>query len=322
VAVYTHISFEEVSKITSEYPIGTLKECIGITEGVSNTNFLLITADNKYIYTIFEDVVNKDDLPYFIGLMKHLSNRKISCPEPIASNNNDYSYYVRDKASVLTSFLSGKSTKKIKNIHCKSLGEAMSKMHIASVGFNQKRTNDSSVFSVWNKIFPLIEEKVDRISSGLREELISAYKLIEEKWPSNLSVGVIHGDLFPDNVFFDGDEVSGIIDFYYACNDFYIYDLAICINSWCFEDNASFNITKAKHLLQGYNNVRKLSEEELESLPILCAGAALRFLLTRIYDFLNQDESANVVVKDPMEKLKILRFHMQVKSVREYGINI
>jgi len=320
VAVYTNISFEEINEIASKYPIGNVKDFIGITEGVSNSNFLLVTADDKYIYTIFEDVVSKDDLPYFLGLMLHLSGKGISCPQPIADNNNEYIYIVKDKSSLITSFLSGKSTKRISNAHCKSLGESMSKMHLASEGFQQERDNDSSVFSVWDRVFPLVEDRVNEISIDLKDELISAHKLIESNWPTNLSKGVIHGDLFPDNVFFNGDDVSGIIDFYYACNDYYIYDLSICMNSWCFEENASFNITKAKNLLLGYNNVRQLSDDELESLPILCAGAALRFLLTRIYDFLNQDESANVVVKDPIEKLKILRFHMQVKTVREYGI--
>lgn len=318
-AVYTEISDSDFASLLKKFDIGNLASYRGITEGVENTNYLLETDKAKFIATIYEKRVDVSELPFFLELMEHLAKAQIPCPLPVHDKSGNILQEMAGKKLTITSFLEGKWPRAIKNAHCLEVGKIMARMHLASQNFNLTRKNKMSL-PAWKEIYSRIAKNADSVKSGLSNEIKSALQEIEKKWPKNLPSGVIHADLFPDNVFFIEDKLTGILDFYFACNDFFAYDLAITMNAWCFENGREFNITKANALLSGYNQVRKLTEEEKSYLPILCTGAAMRFLLSRLYDWLNKVEGAVVVPKDPIEYLNKLRFHQNVKNVSEYGI--
>ena len=203
--------------------------------------------------------------------------------------------------------------------HCAAVGEALARLHLAGADFPTRRRNALSVDG-WRPLYVAAAAGADTVQPGLRDAIERQLTLLEGSWPSGLPDGVIHADLFPDNVFFLGDQLSGLIDFYFACTDALAYDVAICLSAWCFEPDHSFNVTKARALLGAYGRERPLSEAEQDALPLLARGAALRFLLTRLVDFLNVPEGALVKPKDPLEYVRALRFHQSVDSVRDYGI--
>jgi len=319
-AVYTHLSDEDIQEIATQYGLGNVTSWHGITEGIENTNYLLNTEKQNVILTIYEKRLNTDDLPFFLNLKKHLAANGIACPVPLHTIENKKTITAYNKTAAVVSFLEGKSTDTIRNPHLTELGCAIAKMHNAADGFDMERTNDLSVQG-WKELIEHIVNEPEKIDDSFKEYITDEYSFLEKNWPHNLSSGVIHADLFPDNVFFDEqDTLSGIIDFYFACNDIFLYDVAIALNAWCFEPRHDFNITKAGLLLKAYHAVREINEEEREALPILCRGAALRFLLTRIYDFLNPVAGAVVTAKDPKEYVQKLRFHQQVEHYTEYGI--
>ncbi|NDF12933.1 MAG: homoserine kinase [Proteobacteria bacterium] len=318
-AVYTHIDKKDIAQFLSRYDAGELTSFKGIAEGVENSNFLIQTSEGKYILTVYEKRVSEQELPFFTGLMDHLSHKSIPCPSPIKDRKGNALQTLKGKPAAMVSFLKGDSVKNIKTIHCREVGRALAEMHLATEGFKHSRINSMGVQN-WRKIFDSCKAKMDAVEKGVAAELENCLERIESHWPKRLPAGVIHADLFPDNVFFLEDTLSGMIDFYFACNDFFAYDIAVCLNSWCFEGKTEFNITKARHMLSAYDEVRPFSEEERNALPVLASGAALRFLLSRLYDWLNQVEGAMVTPKDPKEYLKKLRFHMQVKSAAEYGL--
>ncbi len=319
-AVYTNISDDALISLLVSYDIGEFVACTPISEGVSNSNYLVETQSGKFIFTIYEHLVAPEDVPFFLELMKHLASQGIACPVPVADKQGAMVQVVDGKPAAFTSFLAGKATRQIRNVHCKALGKAMADLHLAAADFPMQRVNDASPSIIAQRLFHRVEDKLEELETGLRSELLEARQAIEAAWPKALPTGIIHGDLFPDNIFFLKDSCSGIIDFYFACNDFFSYDLAICLNSWCFEHGTEFNITKAKHILRQYSKVRALERAEQEALPILAAGAALRFLMTRLYDWLCPTEGALVQAKDPREYLAKLRFHLEVKSSAEYGL--
>jgi homoserine kinase type II len=321
-AVYTHISESQFSELIAQYDVGSLVAFKGIAEGVSNTNYLVETTSDKYIATVYESNTNVSHLPFYWGLMKHLHGDGIPVPLPIHDNNNDILKRVDGCAFALVSFVPGKWPKTIRNAHCKEIGKAMACMHRSAISFVPELPNQLSV-SGWRCTFESVKDQIDgKFGKGVSAEINDALVYVEQNWPTEgeLPYGVIHGDLFPDNVFFEGEKLSALIDFYLSCNDFFAYDIAITLNAWCFEHGTEFNITKAKQLLKGYNAEKPLTEGELNALPLLCVGASLRFLISRLSDYFNQVEGAIVTVKDPSEYLKILRFHLQVKSSREYGL--
>ncbi len=320
-AVYTDITNEELDALLREYEIGDALSCKGIAEGVENSNFLLHTQTGFYILTLYEKRVNKDDLPFFLGLMEHLAEEGFVSPTPIATKTGETLTEVAGRPAAIISFLEGRSVRRPTPDHCAFLGDTLAKMHLAAANFQIERPNTLSVHS-WRALFNdcLSNPQDTSIKQSEISEIEAELSFLEGQWPSNLPTGVIHADLFPDNIFFLNDQVSGVIDYYFACNDFLIYDLAICINAWCFETDASFNITKARKMLKAYGKVREISEAELEALPLLCRGAALRFYLTRLYDWLNQIEGALVKPKNPAEYLKKIRFLQDVKTVSAYGI--
>ena len=263
--------------------------------------------------------MNKEDLPFYLNLMQHLAKKKVPCPVPIQNKHGSNLSEVNGRPCAIVSFLQGKNTKNIRNEHLSELGASLAKMHIAASDFDMELKNNFSL-SAWGSLFNSVRDEVDSLRSGLKSEVEDELGNYTVNWPKSLYSGVVHADLFPDNVFFQDGKLVGLIDYYFACNDYLMYDLAVCLNAWCFENNNEFNITKAKKFLNSYNQVRKISEEELNALPVLAGGAALRFLLTRLYDWFNPVEGALVKPKDPMEYLEKLRFHNGIKSHSEYGL--
>jgi len=319
VAVYTDINEDDLKRFLQEYDVGELTSYKGIAEGVENSNFLLHTTRDPLILTLYEKRVEKADLPFFLGLMQHLSARGLSCPLPLPRRDNELLGELSGRPAALISFLEGMWLRKPEARHCREVGKALAQMHLAGEGFSLKRPNALSLQG-WRTLWDKSAERADEVETGLQEEISSELEFLSAQWPHELPAGVIHADLFQDNVFFLGDELSGLIDFYFACNDLLAYDVSICLNAWCFEKDGAYNVTKGRALLEGYQAIRPLSQEELAALPVLARGSAMRFFLTRLYDWLTTPAGALVVKKDPLEYLRKLRFHRQIASVAEYGI--
>jgi len=317
-AVYTEVTDEELVQFIAGYNIGIPLSFKGIAEGVENTNYLVQTESGPHILTLYEKRVAVEDLPFFLGLMEHLAESGFSCPVPVRDRNGQMLSELAGRPAAIITFLEGLWVRRPSAVHCAALGETLAKLHLAGQSFGMKRKNALTVPG-WRPLHEAASGGADTIAPGLDAEVGEELSALEASWPSNLPEGIIHADLFPDNVFFLGEKVSGVIDFYFACNDVLAYDIAICLNAWCFEPDNSFNITKARALLHSYAGLRPFTDEEFEALPILARGAALRFLLTRIYDWLNTSPDALVKPKDPMEYVRKLRFHRSVKSARDYG---
>ncbi|MAA96890.1 MAG: homoserine kinase [Stappia sp.] len=319
-AVYTDVSDEELVGFVAGYDIGEVLALKGIAEGVENSNYLLHTRQGYFILTLYEKRVEPADLPFFLGLMQHLAARGISCPQPVANRAGETLGALAGRPAAVITFLDGMWVRRPQRVHCAELGKTLAEFHNAGRDFGIVRPNVLSVGS-WRPLFAQSRDQADTIVEGLAGELTEELDVLEAKWPDDLPAGVIHADLFPDNVFFIGERLSGLIDFYFACNDALAYDLAICLNAWCFEPDLSFNVTKARALLNGYRSVRELTPAEFDSLPLLARGAALRFLLTRLHDWLRVPEGALVTPKDPREYLRKLRFHQSVVTAADYGLS-
>ncbi|MCA6105841.1 homoserine kinase [Bradyrhizobium cenepequi] len=318
-AVYTDVAAEELAEFLKGYDIGDLLSYKGIAEGVENSNFLLHTSRAAFILTLYEKRVAEDDLPYFLSLMAHLAERGVSCPQPARNRNGEVYSRLAGRPAAIINFLEGMWPRRPNVGHCGAVGEALAKMHLAGIDFPMFRKNPLSVAG-WRPLFDLASSRADSVQVGLREFVERELEYLEANWPTDLPVGVIHADLFPDNVFFLGDRLSGLIDFPFSCNDILAYDVAICLNAWCFEPDHSFNATKARALLNAYGRARPLSQGEQAALPLLARGAALRFLLTRLVDFLNVPPGALVKPKDPLEYVRKLRFQQSVKTLSDYGV--
>ncbi|HEX5932189.1 MAG TPA: homoserine kinase [Methyloceanibacter sp.] len=318
-AVYTDVSDEELEAFIGSYAIGALTSFKGIAEGVENSNYLVHTESGRYILTLYEKRVSREDLPYFLALMQHLAARGITCPLPVKDRDGQTLKVLAGRPAALITFLDGLWVRRPGIEHCAGLGDALARFHLAGRDFPMARANSLSLPG-WQALFAMIGGGAERVAQGLSGVIEKELRHLEANWPKDLPEGVIHADLFPDNVFFLGDKISGLIDFYFACNDMLAYDVAVCLNAWCFETDGSFNVTKARALLEAYEAVRRLTRAELDRLPTLARGAALRFLLTRTYDLINTDANALVKTKDPGEYLRKLRFHQRVKSTRDYGL--
>jgi homoserine kinase type II len=319
VAVYTDVSFEELETVLAAYDVGQPLSFKGIAEGVENSNFYLQTTRGGYFLTLYEKRVSEADLPFFLGLMEHLAGRGIRCPEPIRRRDGAQWSVVNGRPGALVSFLNGLSLRRPEPAHCAAAGEALAGLHAAGADFALARANALGPHG-WGELVEKTAEGAEGIETGLRALIAGAYRDALAGWPQGLPSGVIHADLFPDNVLFMNAAVSGLIDFYFACNDAYAYDLAVMLNAWCFESDGSYNITKGRSLIGAYRKARPLTADEIAALPVLCAGAALRFLLTRLYDALNHDPDALVRPKDPRDFSRRLRFHRQVRQASEYGL--
>ena len=319
-AVYTDVAADELAEFLGRYDLSELLSYKGIAEGVENSNFLLHTTAGYFILTLYEKRVAKGDLPFFLGLMTHLASHGINCPQPVLTRSGEALSTLVGRPAAIINFLEGIWPRKPGVTHCAGVGQALAKMHLAGHDFSMIRANALSV-SGWRPLFELAASRADEVQHGLRAFIGAELDHLEGGvWPTDLPQGVIHADLFPDNVFFLGERLSGIIDFTFACNDTLAYDVAICLNAWCFETDCSFNVTKARAFLNAYGRERELSQAEQDALPLLARGAALRFLLTRLVDFLNVPQGALVRPKDPLEYVRKLRFQQSVAGVRDYGV--
>ena len=319
-AVYTPIDDLSLAAFLADYDLGEALALEGISEGVENSNYRLITVRGRFILTLYEKRVSPDDLPFFLDLMDHLAAKGVPCPTPIHGRDGHALRTLCGRPAALVSFLDGASPRRLDAGHCAALGRALAGLHLAGADFTGHRPNALSVDG-WRPLFEACRGGADRVQHGLGAELGRELADLERHWPRDLPQGVIHADLFPDNVFFQGRELTGIIDFYFACVDIVAYDLAICLNAWCFEPDGAFNITKARQLLAAYRAERPFTGRELEALPLLARGAAVRFLLTRLFDWQNQVEGALVKPKDPLEYLDKLRFHRGLSGPGAYGLD-
>ncbi len=318
-AVYTEVTDEAVQAFAAQYDLGDVLSLKGIAEGVENSNFLMVTTQGPFILTLYEKRVAEADLPFFIGVMRHLAERGIACPLPLPGRDGVVLRRLADRPAAIVSFLEGMWPRRIQPRHCAALGAGLAAMHLAGADFAMRRVNDLSV-SGWRPLLQRSEDRAHEVRPDLAESLDAELLYLESHWPEDLPAGLIHADLFPDNVFFKGESLSGFIDFYFSCTDFFAYDLAVCLNAWCFEPDGQFNVTKARLMLSNYRKVRPVCARELEVLPLLARGAALRFLLTRLYDWLHHPEGALVKPKDPLEYWSKLRFHQEVQSPGAYGL--
>jgi len=319
-AVYTDVTDEELQQFLVGYGIGGLLSYKGIAEGVENSNFLLHTTDGFFILTLYEKRVAAGDLPFFLNLIEHLAARGLTCPQPVRNRGGEALGRLANRPAAIVTFLDGMWIRRPSAAHCAAVGDALAKLHLAGADFGMTRHNALSVEG-WRSLVDTAGARADTVQQGLGQAIAKELALLEHEWPGNLPQGVIHADLFPDNVFFLGDRLSGLIDFYFACTDALAYDVAICLNAWCFEADHSYNITKGRALLNGYMRARKLTAPEIAALPTLCRGAALRFLLTRLVDWLEVPPGALVKPKDPLEYHRKLRFHQASVSARDYGID-
>lgn len=318
-AVYTDVTAEDLTAFLTNYDLGDVLSYKGIAEGVENSNFLLHTSRGYFILTLYEKRVAAGDLPFFLGLMEHLALRGLTCPQPVRNRVGTSQGMLAGRPAAIVTFLDGMWLRRPSAGHCAALGEALARLHLAGADFPLTRVNALSVDG-WRPLYETAKTGADGLQPGLSDAIDRELVFLDRAWPRNLEKGVIHADLFPDNVFFLGDKLSGLIDFYFACTDTLAYDIAICLNAWCFEPDHSYNVTKGRALLRAYMNLRPLSTMERDALPLLARGAAMRFLLTRLVDWLDVPPGALVKPKDPLEYFRKLRFHQAVASARDYGI--
>ena len=319
-AVYTEVSDDDLARFVAGYPIGAVLSFKGIAEGVENTNYLLRTESGPYILTLYERRVQRDDLPFYLGLMEHLAGNGLRCPTPVHDRTGAMLQELAGRPAVLVTFLDGIWIRRPRVEHCAAVGTALAEMHLAGRGFALRRENALGLDG-WRPLYARFSDQADAINPGLGKVIDAELDHLEANWPRDIPQGVIHADLFPDNVFFIQDRLSGLIDFYFACNDAFAYDVAVCLNAWCFEPDHSFNLTKGMAMLRAYDAVRPLDAVERANLPLLARGSALRFLLTRAYDWINTPANAMVKRKDPLEYLRRLRFHQSIASASEYGLD-
>jgi homoserine kinase type II len=318
-AVYTEVSDDHLAAFLTDYDIGTVVAFRGIAEGVENSNFSLRTTGGDFILTLYEKRVDPAELPWFLGLMEHLAQRHIVCPQPVRGRDGHALRRLCGRHAAITTFLPGVWPRRVRVEHCAPVGAALAALHLAGAGYAPRRVNALGPHG-WVPLLERTRTRADEVRAGLGAELDQVLTRIVGAWPADLPVGHIHADLFPDNVFFLDGKLSGLIDFYFAATDIFAYDIAVCLNAWCFEADFSFNVTKARALLAAYSATRPLSSAEQAALPILCQGAAIRFLLTRLFDWLNTPSGALVTRKDPLEYLRRLRFHLTARDEHAYGL--
>ena len=319
-AVYTDVAADDLAQFLSSYDLGELLAYKGIAEGVENSNFLLHTGRGYFILTLYEKRVAEKDLPFFLALMEHLAARGINCPQPVKNRTGGMLGRLAGRPAAIVTFLEGLWIRRPSAAHCAAVGEALARLHLAGADFARRRANALGIAN-WHPLYEQAKARGDSVREGLCAEIARELAALERDWPRDLPEGVIHADLFPDNVFFLGETLSGLIDFYFACTDTLAFDVAICLNAWCFEPDHSYNVTTGRALLNAYAKARALTAAERAALPVLARGAAMRFLLTRLIDWLAVPDGALVKPKDPLEYYRKLRFHQSVKSTGDYGFD-
>ena len=318
-AVYTQVDDQTLSEFLRKYDVGEAISFKGIAEGVENSNYLLETTKNRFILTLYEKRANPEDLPYFLDMMEHLADNGVNAPLPIRDKNGNSLQMLAGRPACMISFLTGVSVNHISEGHCAELGETLASMHLALSGYKATRPNDLGLAG-WQELASETQDRADEVMPGLSDIIKKELAFLSENWPQALPEGNIHADLFPDNVLFTGETITGLIDFYFGCTDYLAYDIAVCINAWCFDANHQFEANKAKRLVEMYDTYRSLTQHELNALPVLCRGAAMRFLLTRLYDWLNPVADAVVRPKDPKEYVEKLKFHQSVEDAASYVV--
>ena len=318
-AVYTEVTDEALAGFVADYDLGTVIAFRGIAEGVENSNFSLRTSTGDFILTLYEKRVDPAELPWFLGLMEHLARGGITCPQPVRDRDGVALRQLAGRPACVTTFLPGVWPRRVRPMHCGPVGDALAALHLAGSSYAAERPNALGPAG-WRPLLDRSLPRADEVQPGLGDQLSHALDRILADWPTALPRGQIHADLFPDNVFFLDGCLSGLIDFYFAATDLFAYDLAVCLNAWCFEPDLQFNVTKARAMLAAYDARRPLSKAECRALPVLCQGAAIRFLLTRLYDWLNTPAGAFVTRKDPLDYLGRLRFHLGAKDEHAYGL--
>ncbi len=319
-AVFTPITRRDLDDFIAEYDLGPVIAFEGILEGVENTNYTLQTESGRYVLTLYEKRVAAEDLPFFLGLMEHLAAHGIACPVPIRGRDGRSLRRLCGRPAAITSFLEGRQVNRISDPHCRQVGAALAALHKSGASYPLRRANSLSVAG-WRTLLAATAGRAHEIAPNLVETIEAEIAALESAWPGHLPSGIIHGDLFPDNVFFRGERLSGIIDFYFACEDALVYDVAICLNAWCFDRTGVFHPARAAQLFAGYGSVRALSAPEVAAFPRLARGAAVRFLLTRVYDTLHPPQGALVEPKEPLDYLKRLEFHRAASGAGAYGLS-
>ena len=320
-AVYTKINKSDISFINKQFGIEEIISFQGIKKGIENTNYLLKSKNKKFILTIFEKRVSNKEIPFFMKLMDKLNNSKINCPKPLKNNDGKYLIKLKNKTACIVSFLKGKDKNKLNLKNCFEVGKIIAQMHLVTKNINLSRKNSMGI----KNLDPLLKSIKFRSNkfSNLEKFLANNLNEIKKNWPKKLPKGIIHGDLFIDNIFFNKNKLSGIIDFYFAANDYFMYEIAICINALCFDNKKSkfkINKQKIKSLIKGYESIKKISLKEKKSLNILCRGAAMRYFLTRLYDYSNTPKTALIQIKDPNEYYQKLITHNTLVSYKDYLI--
>lgn len=307
-AVYTDITDAELATFLAGFDLGAPLVFKGIAEGVENSNFLLETETGRFILTIFERRAKPEDLPYFLGLMRWLAQHGFPSATPVADRRGRILSEVRGKPAAIVDFLPGLSVRRPTAAHCREAGDGLAWLHLAGAGYPGRRENDLGQ-AAWSPMFAGLSAAADDLKPGLAATIAGDLAKLDRDWPRDLPSGVIHADLFPDNVFFRSGRFAAAIDFYFACNEQLAYDLAVCLNAWCFEADGTFNVTSAQAMIAGYEGRRALSPAEKDALPVLAWGAAMRFFLTRLADWGATPKGALVQPKDPLEYERKLAVH-------------
>jgi len=317
-AVYTSVALPDLKRFVAGFDIGEVVAFEGIAQGVENSNFRLRTTDGNYVLTLYERLVNPSDLPFFLGLMQHLAGSGIPCPAPVADRNGQLLHELSGRPAAIVNFAPGDWPRDITPTHCRAVGTALGKLHVAAAGFSMTRQNDQSLPS-WRAMFNDLASRADDLRPGFATWIEAELSALEAGWSADLPTGIIHGDLFPDNVFFEGGAITGVIDYYFACNDALAFDLAICLNAWCFE-NGTLDQQRARALCAGYEFIRPLESSEWNVFPLLARGAAMRFLVTRLHDWFHTPEDALAQRKDPIDFVPVIECHRAVSDSTAYGV--
>jgi len=318
-AVYTRITENDLKDCLSRFDLGALESFEGIADGVENTNYRITTDRGRYILTLFEKRVNPEELPFYLSFMTHLRDAGIACPAAAADKAGNPVFTIAGKTAIITGFLDGQWPKDgITAAHCAAVGNVLARMHNAAATFYNTRRN-SMALPAWRALIHATAGEADTLENNLFAALDAELDFLEKNWPRHLPHGAVHADLFPDNVFFNGTALSGIIDFYFACTDLFVYDLMLTLNPWCFDKDGRLDIGKSAALLAAYHAERPLRAAELEALPLMGRAAALRIIATRMYDWFNPAKDAVVTPKDPREHIRIWRYHQSVSGVADYG---
>ena len=309
-AVFTKLEKKEIKNFLKNYSIGSLISYDGIMEGIENTNYKIITTNNEYILTIFEKRVNPTDLPFFMKLQKDLAAHGFDCPLPIENNSGSSINVLKEKSAVIISFLDGKQLESVLPHHCREVGSMIARFTNITKSSKLMRENSMGINS-WENILVKCKENNTNLYNTYLETLEKELSFLKKNWPKNLPEAIIHADLFQDNIFFKEDKISGVIDFYFSCKDFIVYEIALSINAWCFDLTNGFQHKNYLSLINGFNEHSTLKNDEMKALNILLRGAAVRILVTRLHDKIFHPEDALVIPKDPKEYLNILEWHQK-----------